>query len=151
MHCVQAKKEWLQADRNLRSMLNHTPQLFLIRTLLISSFFPPLFPLKKKKNKFSSKPLPSMLHSRSILWIFRLKIEHHLIMWNTKEPWNVFSLLFTLLWEILHYQTMAPFHTVSVTHRIRLLGNLLLMTKMHLMRDCRLTKCIGKLYCLQER
>lgn len=145
MHCVQAKKERLQADRNLRSMLNHSTQLFLIRTLLISSFFP--FHLKKKNN-FSSKPLTPMLHSRSILWIFRLKIENHLITWNTKEPWNVFSLLFTLLWEILHYQTMAPFHTVSVTPRIRLLGNLLLMTKMHLMRDCSPAKCIGKLYCL---
>lgn len=46
MHCVQAKKEQLQADRNLRSMLNHSTQLFLIRTLLIS-FFSSL-PLKKK-------------------------------------------------------------------------------------------------------
>lgn len=46
MHCVQAKKEQLQADGNLRSMLNHSTQLFLIRTLLISFFF--LFHLKKK-------------------------------------------------------------------------------------------------------
>lgn len=62
MHCVQAKKERLQADRNLRSMLNHSTQLFLIRTLLVSFFS---LPLKKKKN--SSKPLISMLHSRSRL------------------------------------------------------------------------------------
>lgn len=49
MHCVQAKKERLQADRNLRSMLNHSTQLFLIRTLLVSFFS---LPLKKKKKNF---------------------------------------------------------------------------------------------------
>lgn len=60
----------------------------------------------------------------------------------------MYSASYLHCYEILHYKTMAPFHTVSATPRIRLLGNLLLMTKMHLMRECRLAKCIGKLYCL---